>query len=65
MPRSDLISKNIEMGHINQRSEIELARAFMPVLVTAALMMSRSKMNELAWRHHYKSMGNVLDLKGS
>ena len=34
----------------------------------ATLMMIRSKMNELARRHqfpHYKSMENVLDLKGS
>ena len=34
----------------------------------ATLMMIRSKMNELAWRHHfrhYESMGNCLDLKGS
>ena len=33
----------------------------------ATLMMIRSKMNELAWRHHfphYKSMGNILDAQG-
>ena len=31
------------------RPKIKLDRAFMPVL----LMMIRSKMNELAWRHHF------------
>ena len=33
----------------------------------ATLMMIRSKMNELAWRHHFpiiKSMGNFLDAQG-
>ena len=33
----------------------------------ATLMMIQSKMNELAWRHHfphYKSMGNFLDAQG-
>ena len=33
--RSNLISKNIQMGHGNQRPEIKLIRAFMPVLVTS------------------------------
>ena len=40
------------MGHGNQRPEIELIQAFMPVLVTNNFMI-RSKMNELAWRHHF------------
>ena len=34
----------------------------------ATLMMIRSKMNELEWKHHfphYKSMGIFLELKGS
>ena len=30
-----LISKNILMGHGNKRPEIELVKAFMPVLVTS------------------------------
>ena len=40
-------------GHGNQRPEIELVQAFMPILVTATLMMIRSKMNELTWRHNF------------
>ena len=35
VPRSNLISKNIWMGHGNQRTEIKLIWAFMPVLVTS------------------------------
>ena len=31
----------------------ELNRAFMPIPVTATLMMFQSKMNELAWRQHF------------
>ena len=27
----------------------------------ATLLMIQSKINELAWRHHYKSMGNLLN----
>ena len=56
------------MGHGNQRPEIELARAFMPVLVTSNFDDDSIK-NEWASIEtpfsHYKSMGNVLDLKGS
>ena len=40
------------MGHGNQRPEIELVRAFMPVLVTSNFD-DNSKMNELAWKHHF------------
>ena len=32
---SSHFKKNIKMGHGNQRPEIELVRAFMPVLVTS------------------------------
>ena len=32
------------------RTKIELDRAFMPA---TNLMIIRSKMNELAWRHHF------------
>ena len=35
VPKSNLILKNIQMGHGNQRPEIKLFRAFMPVLVTS------------------------------
>ena len=35
VPRSNLISKNIQMGHGKQRPEMELVRAFVPVLVTS------------------------------
>ena len=35
VPRSNLISKNIQMGHGNQRPEMELVWAFVPVLVTS------------------------------
>ena len=56
------------MGHGNQRSEIELVRAFMPVLVTSNFDDDLIK-NEWASKEtpfsHYKSMGNFLDLKGS
>ena len=68
MPRSNLISKNIQMGHGYQRPEIELVRAFMPVLVTSNFDDDSIK-NELASKEtpfsHYKSVGNFLDLKGS
>ena len=54
VPRSNLVSKNIEMGHGNQRPKIEHVWAFMPVLATSNfVMMIQSKMNELAWRHHF------------
>ena len=56
------------MGHGNHRPEIELIRAFMPVLVTSNFDNDSLK-NELASMEtsfsHYKSMGNFLDLKGS
>ena len=41
------------MGHGNQRPEIEL-RAFMPVLVTNNFDDESIKMNELAWRQHFR-----------
>ena len=56
------------MGHGNQWPEIELVRAFMPVLVTSNFDDDSIK-NEWASREtafsHCKSMGNFLDLKGS
>ena len=45
------------MDHGNQRPEIELVRAFMPVLVTINFDDDSIK--------NYKSMGIFLDLKGS
>ena len=56
------------MGYGNQRPEIKLVRAFMPVLVTSNSDDDSIK-NEWASMEkpfsHYKSMGNFLDLKGS
>ena len=56
------------MGHGNQRPEIELVRAFMPVLVTSNFDDDSIK-NEWASMEtpysHYKTMGIFLDLKGS
>ena len=56
------------MGHGNQRLEIELVQTFMPVLVTSNFDDDLIK-NEYASMatpfSHYKSMGNVLDLKGN
>ena len=56
------------MGHGNQRPEIELVGAFMPVLVTSNFDDNSIK-NEWASIEtpfsHYKSMGFFLDLKGS
>ena len=56
------------MGHGNQRPEIELVRALMPVLVTSNFDDDSIK-NEWASMEtpfsHYKSKGNFLDLKGS
>ena len=56
------------MGHGNQRSEIELDGAFMPVLVTSNFDDDSIK-NEWASMEtpfsHYKIMGKFLDLKGS
>ena len=52
------------MGHGNLRPEIELDRAFMPVLVTSNFDDDSIK-NEPASMEttfsHYKSMGNILD----
>ena len=45
-------ASNCKVGNLT-RLEIKLVRAFMSVLVTSNLMMIRSKMNELAWRHHF------------
>ena len=56
------------MGHWNQRPEIELVQAFMPVLVTSNFDDDSNK-NERASMEtpfsHYKTMGNVLDRMGS
>ena len=55
------------MGHGNQRPEIELDRAFMPVLVPSNVDDDSIK-NERASMEtpffHYKSNGNVLDAQG-
>ena len=55
------------MGHGNQKPEIELVRAFMPVLVTSNSDDDSIK-NEWASLEtpysHYKSMGNFLDAEG-
>ena len=55
------------MGHGNQRPEIELVQAFMPVLVTSNFDDDSIK-NEWARMEtsfsHYKSMGNFLDAQG-
>ena len=45
------------------RPQIELNRAFMPVLVASNFNDDLIKMNETAFSH-YKSMGNVLDAQG-
>ena len=56
------------MGHGNERPEIELVQAFMPVLVTSNFDDDSIK-NEWASMEtpfsHYKCMWNFLDLKGS
>ena len=66
-PRSNLISKNILMGHGKQRPEIEHVRAFMTVLATSNFDEDSIK-NEQARMEtpfsHYKSMGNFLDAQG-
>ena len=53
------------MGHGNQKPEIELVRAFMPVLVTSNFDDDSIK-NEWASMEtsfsHYKSMGNFLEV---
>ena len=55
------------MSHGNQRPEIELVRAFMPVLVTSNFDDDSNK-TECASTEtpfsHYKSMGNFLDPEG-
>ena len=56
------------MGHGNQRPEIELVRAFMPVLVTGNFNDDSIKNARASIEtpfSQYKSMGIVLDLKGS
>ena len=56
------------MGHGNQRPEIELVQAFMPVLVTSNFDDDSIKIEWVGMEtpfSHYKSMGNFLDLKGS
>ena len=50
VPRSNLISKNIEMGHGNQRPKIELVQALMPVLVTSNFDDYLIKNEKVAWR---------------
>ena len=56
------------MGHGNQRPEIELVRAFMPILVTSNFDDDSIKTEWASIEtpfSHYKSMGNILNLKGS
>ena len=70
VPRSDLISENIYMGHGKQRPEIELVQAFMPVLVTSNFddfddLIKNKWASMETPSSHYRSMGNCLDLKGS
>ena len=56
------------MGHGNQRPEIELVQAFMPVLVTGNFdddsIKNEPPSMETAFSH-YKSMGKFLNLTGS
>ena len=56
------------MGHGNQRPEIELVQAFMPVLVTSNFDDDSIKKEWASMErpfYHCKSMGNFLDLKDS
>ena len=55
------------MGHGNQRPEIELVQAFMPVLVASnfdddSIENERASMEKAF--SHYKSMGKFLDAQG-
>ena len=54
------------MDHGNQRPEIELVQAFMPVLVTSNFDDSiKNKWASMETSYsHYKSMGNFLDAQG-
>ena len=55
------------MGHGNQRPEIKLVRAFMPVLVTDNFDDDSIKNEQASMEtpfSHYKSMGNFLDAQG-
>ena len=55
------------MGHGNQRPEIELVQAFMPVLVTSIFDDDSIKKEQASMEttfSHYKSMGNFLDTQG-
>ena len=51
------------MGHGNQKPEIELVRAFMPILVTSNFDDDEWASMETPFSH-YKSMGNFLDPQG-
>ena len=56
------------MGHGNQRPQIALIRAFMPVLVISNFDDDSIKTKWASMEKpfsHYKSMGIFLDLKGS
>ena len=55
------------MGHGNQRPEIELVQAFMPVLVTSNFDDDSIKTEQASMEKafsHYKSMGKFLDAQG-
>ena len=56
------------MGHGNQKPEIELVWAFIPVLVTSNFRDDSIKNEWASMEKPFSdcnSMGNVLDLKGS
>ena len=56
------------MGHGNQRPEISLSKLLCPVLVTSNFDDDSIKNEEDSMEttfSHYKSMGNVLELKDS
>ena len=55
------------MGHGNQRPEIKLVQAFMPVLVTSNFDGDSIKNERASMKtafSHYKSMGNILVAQG-
>ena len=55
------------MGHGNQRPEIELVPAFMPVLVTSNFDDDSIKNEQASMEtafSHYKFMGSFLDAQG-
>ena len=57
-----------KLGHGNQRLKIELAWAFMPLLITSNFDDDSIKKNEQASMEtpfsHYKSLGNFFETQG-